>query len=114
MESPAVVIHFLHRLGAVLVTLCIGWTVGRIFRHYRTARRLWYPAWLLAGLLAVQLTLGALTIWTRRAIVPMTAHVAVGAAVLALSLILTLRVYRCIPVLRRAGRRAVVSEQVTV
>jgi cytochrome c oxidase assembly protein subunit 15 len=114
MESSAVVIHFLHRLGAVLVTLCIAWTVGRILRYYRAERRLWRPAWLLAGLLVVQLTLGALTIWTRRAIIPMTAHVAVGAAVLAMSLVLTLRVYRFIPVPQRMGRRAVVSEQVTV
>ena len=68
LESPAVVIHFLHRLGAVLVTLCIGWTVARILRYYRTELRLRRPALLLAGLLVVQLTLGALTIWTRRAI----------------------------------------------
>jgi hypothetical protein len=61
----------------------------------------------------VQLTLGALTIWTRRAIVPMTAHVAVGAAVLAMSLVLTLRVYRFMPMPQHVGRRAFVSEQVT-
>jgi cytochrome c oxidase assembly protein subunit 15 len=114
MESPAVVIHFLHRLGAVLVTLCTGWTVGRILRYYRTEIRLWRPALLLAGLLVMQLALGALTIWTRRAIVPMTAHVAIGAAVLAMSLVLTLRVYRFMPAPRRVGRRAFVSEQVTV
>jgi cytochrome c oxidase assembly protein subunit 15 len=113
MESPAVVIHFLHRLGAVLVTLCIGWTVARILQYYRTELRLRRPALLLAGLLIVQLTLGALTIWTRRAIVPMTAHVAVGAAVLAMSLVLTLRVYRFMPMPQHVGRRAFVSEQVT-
>ena len=43
----------------------------------------------------------------------MTAHVAVGAAVLATSLVLTLRVYRFMPVPQRVGRRAFVSEQVT-
>jgi cytochrome c oxidase assembly protein subunit 15 len=113
MESPAVVIHFLHRLGAVLVTLCMAWAVARILRYYRTELRLRRPALLLVGLLVVQLALGALTIWTRRAIIPVTAHVAVGAAVLAMSLILTLRVYRFMPAPQRVGRGAFVSEQVT-
>jgi cytochrome c oxidase assembly protein subunit 15 len=115
LESPAVVIHFLHRLGAVLVTFCVGWTVWQVCRYYRTAKRLRRPALLLAGLVMLQLALGALTIWTRRAVVPMTAHVAVGAAVLATSVVLTLRVYRFMPVPRRTGmKRALISEQVTV
>jgi cytochrome c oxidase assembly protein subunit 15 len=114
LESSAVIIHFLHRLGAVLVTFCAGWTVLRIVRHYRTETRLWRPAWLLVGLLVLQLTLGALTIWTQRAVVPMTAHVAVGAVVLATSLVLTLRVYRFVPAPQRVGKRVLVSEQVTV
>jgi cytochrome c oxidase assembly protein subunit 15 len=114
LESPAVVNHFLHRLGALLVTLCIGWTVGRILWQYRAEKRLRRLALLLVGCLILQLVLGALTIWTRRAVVPMTAHVAVGAAVLATSLVLTLRIYRCIPAPRLLGKRALVSEQVTV
>jgi cytochrome c oxidase assembly protein subunit 15 len=114
LESPAVVIHFLHRLGAVLVTLSVGWTVARILHQYRTEKRLRRLSWLVVGLVALQLTLGALSIWTRRAVLPMTAHVAVGAAVLATSLVLTLRIYRFIPVPFGTGRRALVSEQVTV
>jgi cytochrome c oxidase assembly protein subunit 15 len=114
LESSAVLIHFLHRLGAVLVTCCAAWTVLRIVRYYRVETRLWRPALLLAGLLVLQLALGALTIWTRRAIVPMTAHVAVGAAVLATSLVITLRVYRFMPAPRRAGKRVGVAEQVMV
>jgi cytochrome c oxidase assembly protein subunit 15 len=114
LESPAVVIHFLHRLGAVLVTLCVGWTVARILQQYRAEKRLTRPALLVMGLVVLQLTLGALSIWTRRAVLPMTAHVAVGAAVLATSLVLALRIYRFIPVPFGTGRRALVSEQVTV
>jgi heme A synthase len=44
-------------------------------------------------LLALQITLGALTVWSRRAVLPTTTHVAVGAAVLATSLMLTIRIY---------------------
>ena len=90
-EAPGVFIHFLHRVGAVAVTLCIAWTVVRVVREYGDERQLRRPALALSGLLLVQLTLGALTIWTGRAVLPVTAHVAVGAAVLATSLFLTLR-----------------------
>jgi cytochrome c oxidase assembly protein subunit 15 len=91
-----VVVHFLHRLGAVAVVLCVGWTVTRVVSQYRAERRLLRPALLLVGLVLLQLTLGALTIWTRRAVLPMTAHVAVGAAVLATSVVLMLRAARLI------------------
>jgi heme A synthase len=61
-----------------------------------------------------QLTLGALTIWTQRAITPMTAHVAVGAAVLATSVILALRTTRLVqPRISKAQTQTLISEQVT-
>jgi heme A synthase len=47
-------------------------------------------------LLALQITLGGATIVSGRAVLPTTAHVAVGAALLATSLALTLRAYRLI------------------
>ncbi len=114
LASQGVVIHFLHRLGALAVTVAVGWTVLRVMTDYRAEPRLWRPALTLAGLLLVQLTLGALTIWTQRAMIPMTAHVAIGAAVLAMSLLLALRAYQVVSPLgpRRPPKR--VSEQVTV
>jgi cytochrome c oxidase assembly protein subunit 15 len=112
LTSPAVVIHFLHRLGAVVVTLSIGWTVARILRAYRAEKRLLYPALMLTALLLVQLTLGALTIWTRRAVLPMTAHVAVGAAVLAMALLLVLWSWRLVRVSVSVPARHLVAKQV--
>jgi len=112
LTSQAVVIHFLHRLGAVVVTLSIGWTVARILRAYRAEKRLLYPASVLTALLLMQLTLGALTIWTRRAVLPMTAHVAVGAAVLATSLLLVLWSSRLVRVSVSVPERHLVSKQV--
>jgi heme a synthase len=94
LETSAVVVHFLHRLWALAVTLCVGWLMARILSQYRAKKRLLRPALLLAGLVLLQLTLGALTIWTRRAVLPMTAHVAVGAAVLATSVVIALRAGR--------------------
>ena len=113
-ESQAVIVHFLHRLGAVIVTCGIVWTVVRVRHHFRTEPALMRPACTLLGLLVVQLVLGALTIWTKRAVLPMTAHVAVGAAVLATSLVLTLRAYRLVAVPARVHGRDVVAEQVTI
>jgi heme A synthase len=43
------------------------------------------------ALVAVQISLGATIIWSRKAVLPTTAHVAVGAAILATALVLTLR-----------------------
>ncbi len=45
-------------------------------------------------LLALQVSLGAITIWSSRAVLPTTSHVAVGAAVLVTSLTLTIRAWR--------------------
>lgn len=112
-ELPGVFIHFLHRLGAVAVTFGIAWTVGRVLGQHPDEPYLRRPACLLAGLLLIQLTLGAVTIWTQRSVVPMTAHVAVGAAVLATSLLLTLRAYRLTSPAVSVHRQDFFSEQVT-
>src|SRR5438445_763745 len=49
------------------------------------------PALLAGGLVVLQVTLGALTIWSRRAVLVTTTHLVVGAALLATCLVLTLR-----------------------
>jgi cytochrome c oxidase assembly protein subunit 15 len=113
LESPAVVIHFLHRLGALGVTLCIVWTVACVWRQHWAVGLLRRPACLLVGLLVSQLTLGALTIWTQRAILPMTAHVAVGAAVLATSVVLLLRSLRLVSTGAQATNPGLLSPRVT-
>ncbi|MBM3227123.1 MAG: heme A synthase [Candidatus Tectomicrobia bacterium] len=113
LESAAVIIHFIHRLGALVVTGCAGWTVVRVMRQYRQERLLVRPAMLLAALLLMQLTLGAYTIWSQRAILLMTAHVAVGAAVLATSLALMLRAMRLVTPPARMVGDGVLSARVT-
>src|SRR5262249_35901414 len=80
--SFAVDINFAHRCGALVITLLTGWTLARVMRFYRTERPLRNAAILMLVLLALQITLGVLTIWSARAVLPTTAHVAIGAAVL--------------------------------
>ena len=47
----------------------------------------------LAGLLVFQILLGAVTIWTRSELVVTTAHVGVGALMLATCVVLLMRAY---------------------
>jgi cytochrome c oxidase assembly protein subunit 15 len=109
-DRPGVAIHFLHRVGALVILLSLGWTVLRVMWRYSTERLLLRPALALAVLLMVQLILGALTIWTHRAVLPMTAHVAVGATVLATSFVLTLRIFRLTALpMAESGQRYVVG-----
>jgi len=105
--SIAIDVNFAHRCGAVAVTLLVLWTVTRVFHHYRNRPELTRPALLLIALLAMQLALGALTVWSGRAVLPTTTHVAIGAAVLATSLALTIRI-------RTLGGLALPAEAATV
>jgi cytochrome c oxidase assembly protein subunit 15 len=96
--SP-VLIHYLHRLGAVLVAALVAWTAVRIWLHHRAETALVRPMITMLGLLVVQILLGASIVWTRRAILPTTAHVVVGAGVLAAGVVLSVRAARVL----RAG-----------
>jgi heme A synthase len=69
----------------------IVWTFSRIARSYSDHPLLFRPALTMLVLVTVQLTLGAITVWTAKAVVPTTAHVLTGALVLGTSFLLTLR-----------------------
>src|SRR5215468_517250 len=73
--SNKVIIHFAHRAGAVVVASMILWTFIRVARSYSDHPLLFRPAAAMLGLVVVQLTLGALTVWTAKAVLPTTAHV---------------------------------------
>ena len=96
-SSNKVVIHFAHRIGAVIVATMIVWTFIRIARSYSEHSLLFRPALVMLALVTIQLTLGALTIWTAKAVVPTTFHVLTGALILATSFLLTLRSYAMVP-----------------
>ena len=94
-----------HIVGAAVVTVGVAWTMVRIFTRHSQERRLTRPALLLGGLLILQLILGIgsylMRLEAQSAPQPLqpvvgitTAHVAIGALVLAASLVLTLFTYR--------------------
>jgi cytochrome c oxidase assembly protein subunit 15 len=92
LDSAAVAIHFAHRIGALLV---LGAAVLLARRAHRLANPLFTrPALGLLGLVVLQIALGATTVLTGKGVLPATAHVANGAAVLGASVFLGLRAFR--------------------
>jgi len=113
-----IAVNFAHRVGALAVCALIIWTVARVLRAQREFPQLRRPALALIFLLTLQVSLGALTIWSQRAVLPTTSHVAMGAAVLATSLTLTIHAYhlfRWAPrgALSRSSNRPIVAQQVS-
>jgi cytochrome c oxidase assembly protein subunit 15 len=92
-DSANIAIHFSHRVGALLVTTMIVWTLYRIVTGYREHTRLFRPILAMAILLALQITLGAFTVWSAKAVMITTFHVANGAVILGTSVLLTLRAF---------------------
>ena len=92
--DPKIAIHFAHRASALVVALAILVTSAHVWYHHADRRELTRPAILIVALVAVQVTLGALTVLSRRDVWINSAHVVCGALVLTTSLVLTLRSWR--------------------
>jgi cytochrome c oxidase assembly protein subunit 15 len=92
--SPAIAVHYAHRVGALVVAGVIFSTAYHINAHQGRRGRLRRLAMLLCGLVVVQVALGGLTILSGRLPEINTAHVATGALVLATSVVLALRANR--------------------
>jgi cytochrome c oxidase assembly protein subunit 15 len=104
LVTPLITVHFAHRVGA-LVVLTAVWTLA--LRARQAPEPIRRPALLAAGLVVLQVVLGATIIWSQRAVVPTTTHVVVGAGILASCLVVTLRAFRFAP--RRAAAQAPVG-----
>src|SRR6266508_1273674 len=89
-----IAVHFAHRVGAAIVTLTVLWLSSMVWLRFRARHDLLRPALLLLLFVAMQVTLGALTILSRRDPWINSFHVVCGALVLTTSLVLTLRTWR--------------------
>lgn len=92
--SFPIAIHYAHRLGALAVTLLALVTAATVFRSAWSRRELRTPTVTLLVLVAVQITLGALTILSQKHYIINSLHVVTGGTVLITSLVLTLRLHR--------------------
>ncbi len=86
--SFPVAVAFAHRLGAFAVAGCVAGCVIQAFASRRPGLK--KTALLLAALVALQITLGAFTVLSRKAVAVTTAHVATGALLLGMALTFTL------------------------
>ncbi len=77
-------IHFAHRAMALVLTLVLGWLVVAVWRS-EAGPGLKQAASAITGLLIIQIGLGAAAIWTVRNPYYTTAHVIVGALLMAVT-----------------------------
>ena len=87
-----VMIHFIHRFGAVLVTGAIGYYV---FRYHSFLKRHQLPnmtLWLMVIIVIIQITLGVATVLSERAPYIASFHVVTGAVLLGLCTLFILRI----------------------
>ncbi|MDD8016764.1 MAG: COX15/CtaA family protein [Bacteroidota bacterium] len=92
IESYQIVIHMIHRLWAYVVAITV---IGAGFKVYRAKflpKKIRRNGGVMIAAVAIQFTLGALTVLTRKEVVVTTAHVAVGAFTLVLCVLTTLQV----------------------
>jgi cytochrome c oxidase assembly protein subunit 15 len=94
LDYPLVAIHFAHRVGAYLVVAAVCSFALRLLAKHRQQPLLSQLAASLLLLVAVQFALGVSILFTLKAVVPTTLHVAVGALTLAATLVACLFTFR--------------------
>jgi cytochrome c oxidase assembly protein subunit 15 len=108
-DSAGVAVHFAHRAFALLVLAAVTRLLLRARRSGEP--RLVRTASLALALVVIQIGLGGALVLSGRAVVPTTAHVAVGAAVLGACWLASLRAFR---LLRRRDRLASAAHGVSI
>ncbi|MCB9883650.1 MAG: COX15/CtaA family protein, partial [Planctomycetes bacterium] len=101
LEEAPVVVHFAHRCVALLILCLVVYGFVLVRRDFRQQRWAWLLVRVLLVLVLVQVTLGAFTVWSNKAIVTTVTHVVNGALVLATSFLTALTAFT----LRAAERR---------
>jgi cytochrome c oxidase assembly protein subunit 15 len=103
-----IAVHYAHRVTAIVVAGAVVVAVVPILRRRAGGAGLRRPACLALALVFLQILLGATTVLTRLAVGPATAHVVVGALLLASCLVLTVQAAR---LLRARGAAAPAASQ---
>ncbi len=94
VTSSQIVIHMLHRIWAVVVAVMIVVLSANLLRSSHLTSRIKRFAYALPFLLIIQITLGAYTVLSRKAVDVTTAHVATGALILVTCLLAFLHLVR--------------------
>ena len=97
ITATGVALQMAHRILAVLILASVLIAAGKTLRRLGPRPLPGRLAFLWIALIAIQIGLGAATIWTNKSADIATAHVAVGALSLATGAMLVLTSPRCIP-----------------
>ncbi len=89
-----ITLHFAHRVMAVVLAIMLGWLAWAVWKDRASSSGIKNLATTMICLLIVQIALGASVIWTQRNAHYTTAHVTVGACVLATTFLLTWWLHR--------------------
>jgi len=92
VELYQIIIHFLHRFGALIVTFSIGYLSWRLTQLKLEFSNIHKLTLLIICLLIVQVYLGAMTIWTVKNPLITSIHVLNGAMILGISSLIILHV----------------------
>lgn len=90
--TPQISFHFAHRIGAYALTLATLFFAFKILATEKSDRVRVFLSLVWVGLLAVQILLGALTIWLQRPVVVTAGHLAVGALCLMTGVVMSYRI----------------------
>lgn len=92
ITSSQILIHMIHRLWALVVAGMVVWTSLRLRKDSAVSPRLSSFSFILILLLLIQISLGAWTVLSAKAVAVTTAHVATGALLLVSSVLTALHV----------------------
>lgn len=84
-------IHFIHRLGGIVIAIWAGVLTLSSLKYYRRNRQVMSLIYLFDTAIVIQFLLGILTVLTQKSPILTSFHVMMGAAVLGLSVLLFLR-----------------------
>lgn len=90
LSRPGVPIHLAHRIGAAVASVLVIVAIRAALRLRQEANLARTLAGLWGAALALQITLGTFSIWTGKAVAVTVAHLAVGAVVWVLGVLLAL------------------------
>jgi cytochrome c oxidase assembly protein subunit 15 len=97
ITASQITIHLIHRYWAIITGLMVLTYAFRVYRHCGSILALRMGALVLTILIPLQITLGAFTVLSRKAVDITTIHVATGALLLVSTVLTTIMIYRVIP-----------------
>ncbi|MFI5253683.1 MAG: heme A synthase [Bacteroidota bacterium] len=94
LTASQVLVHMIHRVWAVVVTVMVLWTAFRLSKLSGISKRLSRFSYAFVALVCIQISLGAFTVLSRKSVDITTAHVVTGALLLVTSVLTTLNAFK--------------------